>query len=46
MASSESAKDLLKRQKLEEPKLMQLDMVLYEWFTAVCAKGNWWLGLQ
>jgi hypothetical protein len=40
MASSENVKDLFKQQTLKEPKLVQLDKVLFKWFTAMCSKGN------
>jgi hypothetical protein len=29
---------------LKEPKLAQLDKVLYKWFTAMCSKGKPWPG--
>jgi hypothetical protein len=31
---------VLKRQTLKQPKLAQLDMVLYKWFTAMHSKGK------
>jgi hypothetical protein len=37
---SESVKGLCKQQALKEPKLAQLDKVLYQWFTVVCSKGK------
>jgi hypothetical protein len=40
MASSESKKDLFKQQRLKDPKLVQLDKVLYKWFTAMHSKGK------
>jgi hypothetical protein len=40
MASSESVKDLFKYQTLKDPKLLQLDKVLYKWFTAICSEGK------
>jgi hypothetical protein len=33
-------KDLFKRLTLKEPKLVQLDKVLYKWFTAMCSTGK------
>jgi len=39
-ASSESKKDLFKQERLKEPKLVQLDKVLYKWFTAMHSKGK------
>jgi hypothetical protein len=38
-------KDLSKQQTLKEPKLAQLDKVLYKWFTATCSKGKPMTGL-
>jgi hypothetical protein len=35
MASSVSVKGLFKQQKLKQPKLVQLDKVLHEWFIAM-----------
>jgi len=32
--------DLVKQQTLKEPKLAQLDKVLYKLFTAMCTKGK------
>jgi len=46
MASSESKKDLFKQQRLKEPKLVQLDKVLYTWFTAMHSKGKPVTGLM
>jgi hypothetical protein len=40
MASSGSVKDLFKQQTLKEPTLVQLDKVLYKWFTAMCSEGK------
>jgi hypothetical protein len=40
MAPSESVMDLFKQQTLKEPKLAQLDMMLYKLFTAMCCKGK------
>jgi hypothetical protein len=40
MASSESVKGLSKQQTLKKPKLLQLDRVLYKWFTAMCSEGK------
>jgi len=37
---SERVQDLVKQQTLKEPKLAQLDKVLYELFTAVSTKGK------
>jgi hypothetical protein len=34
MASSGSVRGLFKRETLKQPKLLQLDKVLYKWFTA------------
>jgi hypothetical protein len=45
MASSES-KDLFKQQGLKEPKFVQLDKVLYKWFTAMHSKGQPVTGLM
>jgi hypothetical protein len=33
-------KGLHKRQTLKQPKLTQLDKVLYKWFTAMCSEGK------
>jgi hypothetical protein len=33
-------KDLLNSQTLEQPKLAQLDKVLYKWFTAMHSEGK------
>jgi hypothetical protein len=33
MASSKSVKDLFKQQTLKEPKLAQMEKLLYKWFT-------------
>ena len=38
MAVSESVKDLFKWQTLKDPKLVQLDQVLYNWFITKCSK--------
>ena len=40
MAWNESVKGLIKQQTLKEPKLAQLDKVLYKWFTAVHSEGK------
>jgi hypothetical protein len=40
MAPSESVKDLFKQQTLKQPKLAQLDTVLYKLFTALHSKGK------
>jgi hypothetical protein len=40
MPPSESVQDLVKQQTLREPKLAQLDKVLYKLFTAVSTKGK------
>jgi hypothetical protein len=40
MASGENVKAVFKQQTLKEPKLVQLDKVLFKWFTAMCSKGN------
>jgi hypothetical protein len=40
MTSNGNVKDFFKRQTLKQPKLVQLDMVLYKWFTAVHSKGK------
>jgi hypothetical protein len=40
MASSESVKDIVKRQTLKQPKLAQLDKVLHKSFTAMHSKGK------
>jgi DDE superfamily endonuclease./Tc5 transposase DNA-binding domain./CENP-B N-terminal DNA-binding domain. len=40
LASSENVKDLLKRQTLKQPKLAQLDKVLYTWFTTMRSEGK------
>jgi len=40
MASSKSVRDLCKQETFKEPKLIQLDRVMFEWFTAVCSKGK------
>ena len=37
--------DLLRHQTFKEPKLAQLDKVLFKWFGAVHPKGEPWLGL-
>jgi hypothetical protein len=39
IASSENVKDLFEGHTLKEPKFMQLDWVLYTWFTAMCSEG-------
>jgi len=38
--SSEGVKGLCKQQTLKEPKLAQLDNVLYTWFTVVWSEGK------
>jgi len=40
MPPSESVQDLVKQQTLSEPKLAQLDKVLYKLLTAVSIKGK------
>ena len=40
MALSKSAKDLFTQQALKVPKLVQVDKMLYKWFTAVHSKGK------
>jgi hypothetical protein len=40
LASSENVKGLLKRQTLKQPKLAQLDKVLYTWFTTMRSEGK------
>jgi hypothetical protein len=40
MVSSYSTKNLFKQQTLKEPKLVQLDSVLYKWFIAMYSKGK------
>jgi len=40
MASNESKKDLFKQQRLKESKLVQVDKVLCNWFTAMHSKGK------
>jgi len=46
MASSESVKGTLKQQTLKQPKLMQMDMVLYiSILQHYILKENSWLGL-
>jgi len=40
LASSENVKGLLKRQTLKQPKLAQLDKVLYRWFTTMRSEGK------
>jgi hypothetical protein len=40
MPPSESVQDLVKQQTLKEPKLVQLDKVLYKLFTTVSSKGK------
>jgi hypothetical protein len=40
MASSESVEDLFKQQIQKEPKLAQVDKVLYKWFITMCSKGK------
>lgn len=34
-ASNESVKDLLRQETLEQPKSVQLDEILYKWFTGI-----------
>jgi len=38
--SSESVKGLCKQQILKEPKLAQLDNILYTWFAVVWSEGK------
>jgi hypothetical protein len=40
MASSKSVNDLFKQQMWKQPKLMELDKLLYRLLTAVCSKGK------
>ncbi|XP_075693735.1 large ribosomal subunit protein uL23m isoform X1 [Rhinoderma darwinii] len=39
VASSETMKGLMKRQTLKQPKLAQLDKVVYRWFTEIRSRG-------
>jgi hypothetical protein len=38
VTSSKRVKDLSKQEILEEPKLAQLEKVLYKWFTTMCSE--------
>jgi hypothetical protein len=38
--STESVKGLCKQQSLKEPKLAELDNVMYTWFTVVWSEGK------
>jgi len=40
MASVERVKCLFKQQALKQPKLAQLDLVLYKWFTVMHSEGK------
>ena len=40
MASSKSMNDLFKQQTWKQPKLMELNKVLYRLLTAICSKGK------
>jgi len=40
LASDESVKDLFKWKTMKEPKLVQLDELLYKWFTEVHSEGK------
>jgi hypothetical protein len=40
MASRERVWDLFKQRALKEPKVAQLDKVLYKWFRAVHSNGK------
>jgi hypothetical protein len=40
MASVERVKCLFKQQALKQPKLAQLDNVLYKWFTVMHSEGK------
>ena len=40
LASDESVKDLSKWKTMKEPKLVQLDDLLYKWFTTVHSEGK------
>jgi len=40
MESVERVKCLFKQQALKQPKLAQLDRVLYEWFTVMHSEGK------
>lgn len=40
MVSSGSVRSIFKQETLKQPKLLQLDMVLYMWFTAMHSEGD------